>query len=298
MQLTNLVWLAAALGATAHPSGLAHQHRRFHDASEKRGLQFFKAERQAITTTAQAAASSSATPTPTPSSSSTPTPSSATSSAVAASSSASSSSGYVDFCSSASKRATEAEIAYTGDTGTTWGCNIMLIDSDIADLYDYTTTYTNVADDDYHVVCWNKIGPTGEIDGFFGYTAVDFTLSAGESQVVAFEANSQGACGFAEGSTLPTTEYGEWAGTWVEFDFADSANDDWSGADCSSLVAQAAGLTVYGCQVCYDGTCSTIDAGGSDSTNAYVEGLAEADGLGLNIAAGNVALTVSVGYSG
>lgn len=294
MQLSTLLWLAASLGATAHPSGHAHNHRAFHAANDKRALAFYKAEHKQVT----------AAPTST---SAAPATTSTYSSKYAGISDASNAAGdlgasvtnlFKPFCGGqTAKRATAAEIAYTGNTGVAgqWGCNIMLVDSSVADKYKYTSVYTNHANENYQVTCFNKIGPEGLINGFFGFSAATFTLAPGQSQTVAFDKNTQGACAFHPNS-LPKTNYGEWAGTWVEFDFENASNNNWSGADCSSLVAQAAGMDVPGCQVCHSGTCSTIFPGGT-ADNAYIKGMEADDGVGLNIAPGGAQLTVLVGYS-
>ncbi len=305
MQLTALVLLAGAMGATAHPSH-GHAHRDFHD---KRDGTHYKAIHKTITKTITPPA---ATPTSTPAAvptSSVPVAAAPTSAANSApsSSSGSGSGSYVAFCGGASKReyvevkrASDAQIAYTGNTGApgNWGCNIMTVSSSVAHLYDYTSTYTNVASEPYQVNCFNKISADGGINGFDGGKAVSFTLAPGESQTIAIEANSQGACAFGPGS-VPTDPYGAWAGAWVEFDCGNTSNNNWSGADCSSLVAQAAGLSVPGCQVCVAGgsTCSSILPGGQ-ATNAYVKGMEAVDGTGINQPPGAFALNVKVGYSG
>jgi hypothetical protein len=175
----------------------------------------------------------------------------------------------------------------------------MQVDSSVASQYQYTMKFTNVDSQSYKVQCWPKSGPAGDLTGFFSVNAspVSFSIAAGATQHVAFEGGSIGACGFAPGSSLPTTPWGEWAGTWVEYEFGSQDNSGWNGADCSSLVAVSAGLSTPGCQVCHGGTCSTINPDGS-GTNAYIAGTAAADGLGLNIpqTSGNIELDVSVGY--
>lgn len=297
MQLKTLVWLAASLGATAHPSGHAHNHRSFHAAHDKRALAFYKAEHKQVTT---APTTTSAAPATTSAYSSkyAGVSDAADLGASSGSSSSSGSSLFKPFCDGkTSKRATAAEIAYTGNTGVAgqWGCNIMLVDDSVADQYTYTSVFTNHGSTGYQVTCFNKIGPEGLINGFFGFSAATFTLSPGNSQTVAFDKNTQGACAFAPNS-LPKTSFGEWAGTWLEFDFENTSNQNWSGADCSSLVAQSAGMDVPGCQVCHDSVCSTIYPGGK-ADNAYVKGMEADDGVGLNIAPGKVQLAVKVGYS-
>lgn len=301
MQLTtSLVLLAGALGVAAHPSPHAHLHR---DVHQKRENVHYKAIHKPLTKTTAAPTTTTAAPVATSATSS--------SAAAAATSSSAGSTTYVPFCKGISakrdleereldERATLAQIAYTGNTGRTgmWGCNMMEISKSIQSQYQYTTTYTNVASEAYQVICFNKIGATGLINGFDGGNAVNFMLQPGESRVVAFEGNTQGSCAFNPG-TVPTDPYGAWAGVWVEFDFGNTSNNEWSGADCSSLVAQAAGMSVPGCQVCVDGggTCSAVLPGGV-GINGYVKGMEAVDGTGINHPAGNLAMTVKVGYSG
>lgn len=285
MQLpTVLLTLAAALSVTAHPSGHAHLHRSVH---EKRVPAFYKAihhskiDKPLPTTTAEPAAP--AAPTATVEAS----PAAATDSAAAA---------YKPFCQGLSKRASAADIASKGNTGVEghYACNIMPVDHSIAHKYKYTTVYTNVDDKEYEVICSLKIGPTGLIDGFW-HAPVSFKLAPGESQTVAYDENTQGFCAFAPGS-VPKTSFGEYAGSWVEYDFGSERNNKWSGADCSSLVAVSENMDIPGCQVCDSSVCSTIYPGGAGD-NAFTAGTADKDGLGLNIPAGPVQLNVKVGYS-
>lgn len=286
MQLTNILLLAAALGATAHPSGHANVHR---SADGKRA--FYKAVHPnrppPPAKTTPAAAPPAVVPTP---AKETPAAPSAAPAAAAA---------YKPFCGGAkSKRASHDDIHSTGNTGTTdnYGCNIMVVDKSVADKYDYTSVYTNVAAEPYEVVCGNKIGRDGGVNGFFE-SALVFNLAPGEAKTVAFDTNTQGFCAFAP-NKVPKTPYGAWGGVWVEYDFASGRNKGWSGADCSSLVSVDANLDIPGCQVCTadDVTCSTIFPGG-EGHNAFIAGTAAMDGLGINHPAGPAKLKVKVGYT-
>ena len=292
---TATLLLAAALGASAHPSG--HAHRHMHRSVEERD--FIIANRPAPPP--PASTSTSATPPPAPTSTSAPAPApAAPTSSVAASSASSASTASTasspgQFCGGVTKRATAAEIAYAGNTGAPgqYGCNLMIVDSPSG--FDYTAEFSN-AGGDQACVCWNKIGPTGGINGFFsGNEATSFTLPAGGTKYLAAEANSQGGCSCFP-NAMSMTSFGQFAGTWFEFDFGNDSNGGWSGADASCLVAAQYDLTIPGLQVCGAGTCSTINPGGS-GTNAFVAGTAAQDGLGLNIPPGSIALTVKVGYS-
>ncbi|KAK0730921.1 hypothetical protein B0H67DRAFT_476067 [Lasiosphaeris hirsuta] len=301
MQLTHVLLLAGALGVTAHPSGHAHNHRAAH---EKRDVPtFVKNVHKPVAAPAPSAApSAAAAPAP---AAAAPAPAS---SAAAPKSSAESSSAYVPFCSETGgkkvKRATLDQIMYTGNIGMTnncpWASNIMVVPNNIAHLYKYVQTYTNVASEKYQVLCGNKMGAEpGQLTGMFSKVPnqelVTFDLAPGETKTVVMEGNTQGICAFAPG-TVPTTTYGQYAGVWVEVDFENSSNAGWSGADCSSLVAQAYDMDVPGCSVCGSGVCSKISPGGH-ADNAYTKGMEALDGIGLNLPAGDVVLEVKVGYS-
>jgi hypothetical protein len=294
MQLTNLLFLAGM--AAAHPSG-SHAHRHIH---EKRDPAFVKAVHKTITETVDATTAPTTTSVAAAVNAAVAVTSSSAAVAATASASSSSSSSYKEFCSgtSKSKRATAAEIAYKGNTGTAseYGCNQMTIDESIASLYNYTIAFTNKATSAYYVQCFNKIGTDNLIDGFFkgkGET-VGFSLAGGATQYVAFESNTQGACAVAEGTSVPTTSYGEYAGSWVEFDFDNESNSGWSGLDASILVAVSEALSVFPISVVADGQTSTINSDGT-GTNAFIAGTAAEDGLGANIQGGNVHATVTVG---
>lgn len=210
---------------------------------------------------------------------------------------------YEPFCSgsASSKRATVAEIAYAGNLGTAdnYGCNMKQIRTSLIDEYDYSMKITNVADETYEVICWNKIGRDGGINGFFKGMGESVTISlpAGETASVAFDSNTQGACAFAPGS-LPASAEGCYQGTWAEFDFANASNNDWSGADCSALTSEDTGGKVVGCKLCDkdDKTCSTIYSDGT-GVNAYTAGTNDLDGVGLNTVPGAVTYYLDIGHS-
>ncbi|KAJ9134276.1 hypothetical protein NKR23_g10196 [Pleurostoma richardsiae] len=248
---------------------------------------------------------------PETSTSSTPAATTTSSAAVAASSTASSSSSsssssassaegvteyttFDSYCSSlAKKRATAAQIAYTGNTGTVYGCNIMLVaDSDVAAKYDNTAKFYG-SSSDKNCIVWNKIGSNGGIDGFWGADATTFTLKAGGEQYVALDTNTQGGAACFDGE-VEKTSYGEIAGSWVEWDFENTSNDNWSGYDASVIVAQDAGLSFSGIKVCGAGTCSSITSSGV-ADNAYLAKDADADGIGGKVQ-GAMKITVDVGY--
>ncbi|RFU76810.1 allergen asp f 4 [Trichoderma arundinaceum] len=291
---TTSILLAAALGVSAHPSG--HAHKRAHNSAVEARGEFVIANKPVDAPASSAAPVASPTPTPAaPAPSAKPTGS--------AGGQGSGPSVYTPFCSgSNSKRATAAEIAYKGNVGAggAYGCNIMAVQSNLVDKYQYTMVFEN-AGGDSECFCWNKIGPDGGINGFFnGNEAMKFKLPAGGKQVVAVDSNSQVGC--ACGTNGPElTPIGQFASTWVEADFANLSNRGWSGADASSIVAAAAGMNIPGLQVCGTGaaagTCSTIYPGGKGD-NAFVGGTEYEDGLGLNLAPGKTSITVIVDFQG
>ncbi|KAM7193405.1 hypothetical protein V8F33_007784 [Rhypophila sp. PSN 637] len=295
MHLSHVLFVAGAVLAAAHPSGHAHLHRSAH---EKRSKKFWKAEKPhnlipLPTPAEEPAPAFSAASVPPPAAGppegkgkSTPKPQVPKPD-------------YIPFCPGDSKvkRVTEAQVAYKGNTGRCgWNSNMIVIPNEIADKYDYIQTYTNVAQEEYEVRCWNKIGPDGGLTGQFSVTMdkhLKFKLAPGETKTLAFDHNTQGVCAFAPKS-IPLTPFGQLAGNWVEFDWENTSNNKWSGADCSSLVAQHYDMDVPGCSVCEGTVCSIIHPGGVGK-NAYTKGMEKLDGIGLNIVPGPATMTIQVG---
>ncbi|KAI9038303.1 putative allergen Asp F4-like [Aspergillus affinis] len=191
-------------------------------------------------------------------------------------------------------------VKYTGNVGSPWGSNILEVSAASAHQYKYVVQFTHSSSSDWTVVVWNKIGPDGEMTGWYGNSAVNFTLSAGEKRYVAFDEDSQGAWGAAEGTSLPTDEYGGYSCTWGEFDFGDYKNDYWSGWDVSAIQAQNAGQTVQGMSICEygDTKCSSITTGAGKVVNAYESAQASIDGIGGSVGQGAVRLVTVLDYSG
>jgi hypothetical protein len=287
MQLTTtLLLLASALSVSAHPSAAhRHAHRQLDTKAleqiieraigvqqtapiEARGFSFKKVGRPKTKTTAAAPAATPATPTP---------------AAAAPSSGNVLTSGVVaPFCGGAkSKRATAAQIAYKGNTGVAgnWGCNMMMVDGSVADKYDYSAKFTTTGST-FTCACFNKIGPTGLIDGFW-HTAVSFTVNAGETKYMAFDTNSQGGCACGSGGTVPKTPLGQFAGVWLEFDWGNESNGGNSGADVSVLVAGASSMPFYGMAVTdpLGKVCSSVESNGHNFA-AYMPGDEALDGVG------------------
>lgn len=292
MQITNFLLLAGALGAVAHPSGHAHLHR---SAEGKRDVFVKNIHRQPIPKPAP--------PPPKPSSTTSATPEPTLPSLGDLINE------FIPFCSGGgaasrkSKRVTEAQVMYTGNLGTDggcpWGSNLMAVADSLIGKYQYTQKYTNVADVPYQVVCGNKMGADRQLTGMFkvpGQKQLIFTLAPGESRTVVADSNTQGVCAFAP-NEVPLTDDGQFAGVWAEFDVGSDVNKGWSGADCSSLVAQAYKMDVPGCKISHSGVDSIILPGGKGD-NAYTIGMEKLDGIGLNVIPGAVHFEVAVGFSG
>jgi hypothetical protein len=315
MQLTHFILLAGALGAAAHPSRHAHHHRN----QAKRAAAAAPApidspapvyvknvHKKPIpkpTTTEQpkpivtpAAVPTPAAPKPKPEPSKDEKSDEPTE--------------FKAFCgggtgalTSKAKRVTYEQIMYTGNLGNkdgcTWNSNLMEVPNNTADKYKYVQKYTNVASEPYQVICANKMGADGQLTGMFkvdGQEQLIFMLQPGETKTVVADVNTQGVCAFAA-NEVPRTTHGQYAGVWAEFDFANDSNKGWSGADCSSLVAQAYKMDVPGCRMSEGGVDSTILPGGI-GFNAYTIGMEALDGIGLNINVGKTTIEVKVGFSG
>ncbi|KAK4451345.1 hypothetical protein QBC34DRAFT_400796 [Podospora aff. communis PSN243] len=309
MQLTSFLLLTGALGAVAHPS--AHAHRRFHRRDDPTDLPHVKAVHH-LPIPAESKASLSPSPSPAAPQPDLSAASNRHSNSPAPAAPSGGDGAFVQFCplggsasaNSKAKRVTYDQIMYVGELGTGNGCpwnsNMMLINANQVDKYKYVQEYKNVANEKYQVRCANKMGADGKLTGQFevpGQNQLVFDLQPGESKYVASMGNTQVACAFAPG-TVPKTSHGQFAGNWLEADFENSSNGGWSGADCSSLVAQAYGMHVPGCRVCEpasDRECSTILEGGI-GTNAYTIGMEALDGIGLNLPPGKVFLLVEVGF--
>jgi hypothetical protein len=191
-------------------------------------------------------------------------------------------------------------INYVGNVGQPWGSNIIQISEDEVSNYQYTIKFVgDTLDEPWTVTFWNKIGPNGELNGWYGNSALTFQIAKGETKYVAVDEDSQGAWGAAPGDSLPKDNYGGWAPTWGEFDFGSSLNNGWSGFDVSAIQAEAAGLAVQGMQICEEtsSVCSTIANELERVINAYTKSLADIGGVGGNIAPGPVSLVVNLNYT-
>ncbi|OJJ35518.1 hypothetical protein ASPWEDRAFT_40721 [Aspergillus wentii DTO 134E9] len=190
-------------------------------------------------------------------------------------------------------------IFFKGNVGSPWGSNIIEVSPEKASQYKHVARFTGSNTDPWTVVFWNKIGPDGGLNGWYGNSALKFTLEPGQEKFVAFDDDSQGGWGAAKGEDIPKDKYGAYACTWGEFDFGNSKNNGHSGWDVSAIIAQNAGLEVQGMNICdhLGGKCSTISSLAQKIINAYTSALAGVDGLGGTISEGPVRLTVHVNYN-
>ncbi|KAG5973555.1 hypothetical protein E4U55_000417 [Claviceps digitariae] len=303
---TTTCMLAAALGATARPSG--HGHAQIHRSLEKR-LDFVINEKPAAPVAVKPAAAAAVAPAPAPMKNAAyqaPSPHPQAASLPDAStpsapqskpnpSPVSGSSGPKKFCGGNTKRATLAQIAYKGNVGASgnFGCNLMMAE-DISG-YDYSATFENNSGQAQKCVVWLKIGPDGQVNGFQkGNEVLTFDLPVNGKKYLVAEANSQGSVACSP-NQVQLNKYGQYSATWLEFDFANQSNNNWSGADASCLVAADSGQPIQAMSVCAKGqTCSVIKTGGT-GTNAYLAGMQNLDGVGLNMTPGPVHLEVTIG---
>ncbi|EIT80020.1 hypothetical protein AO1008_11619 [Aspergillus oryzae 100-8] len=151
---------------------------------------------------------------------------------------------------------------YAGNVGNPWGSNIIEVSESDASNYKYVAAISGQNTEPWTVVFWNKYGPDGKMDGWYGNSAVTFTLNAGETN---------------------------------------NGNSGWSGFDVSAIMAQNAGLTVQGMKMCdvLSGTCSSITTDAASVDNAYTSAETDIGGIGGNISGdGAVRIAVTIDYSG
>jgi len=193
------------------------------------------------------------------------------------------------------------EIHYKGNVGQPWGSNIISVSPGEAHQYKYVAQFTGSNKEPWTVVIWNKVGPDGKMDGWYGHSALTFILAPGETHYVAFDEDSEGAWGAAPGTDgLPTDNWGGYTSTWGEFSFGDGENNGWSGWDVSAIQAQVAHHDVQGMRICMaDGKgCSIITPHARRVVSAYTESRRHHDGIGGAAAPGPVRLVVNLDYRG
>lgn len=189
---------------------------------------------------------------------------------------------------------------YTGNVGSPYGSNIIEVSASDASQYEYVAQFQGSNTDDWTVAIWNKYGPDGKMDGWYGNACKTFTLAAGATKYIAFNGDSQGGWAAAPGSTIPTDSYGGYAATWGEFDFGSTVNNGCSGFDVSAIAPQNAGLSVQGMKICsvLDSICSSITSNAGSVSNAYTSAQAAIGGIGGNLPSGAVRLAVNIDYNG
>ncbi|KAL1869760.1 hypothetical protein Plec18167_007684 [Paecilomyces lecythidis] len=286
MQIKNLLLLAALVtGNMARLYGHARRHAHAQPGELER-----RQYSPSSTATATASASSSA-------SSSSASPSTSGSSDWLATPSGSS---YSTQGFGARTQSSGSGINYSGNVGNPWGSNIIQVSESDASQYKYVMQITGQNTEDWDIVFWNKIGPSGGLNGWYGNSALKLTLSPGDTKYVAFDEDTDGGFAAAPGGSIPTDSNGGYSATWGEFDFGSSGNNGWSGYDVSAIQAQSAGQTIQGMKICQapDTDCSIITPGASQVTNAYTKAEADQGGIGGNIASGPVRLAVVIDYSG
>ncbi|KAL2835387.1 hypothetical protein BJY01DRAFT_77564 [Aspergillus pseudoustus] len=192
-------------------------------------------------------------------------------------------------------------ITYAGNVGNPWGSNIIEISESDAESYKYVAKISGQNSEPWIITFFNKYGPSGLMDGWYGFSALTLTLNAGETKYVAFDEDTNGGFAAASGSSIPLDGSGGYASTWGEFDFGSTGNSGWSGFDVSAIVPQNAGLTVQGMKICEEtsGVCSTITPDAASVDNAYTTAETDVGGIGGNISEDRrVVLDVTIDYQG
>ena len=190
-------------------------------------------------------------------------------------------------------------VLYSGNVGIPWGSNIILVSHEDAHNYKYVAQFKGSKTQPWTITFWNKFGPEGKMDGWYGHSALTFALPAGETRYIAFDENSQGAWGAAPGTTgLPVDNWGGYTSTWGEFSFGDEENKGWSGWDVSAIQAQLANQEVQGMRICMvDGKgCSIITPQARKVVDAYTAADRHHDGIGGAAAPGPLRLVVDIDY--
>lgn len=191
-------------------------------------------------------------------------------------------------------------IQYHGNVGVPWGSNIIEVSPTEAHKYKYVAQFTGANSEPWTVIIWNKIGPDGKMDGWYGHSAMTFILAPGETKYVAFDEDSIGAWGAAPGTKgLPKDDFGGYTSTWGEFSFGDIENNGWSGWDVSAIQAQIAKQKVQGMRICMaDGkACSILTPDAKKVINAYTESKKHHDGIGGAAPPGPLRLAVDLDYT-
>jgi len=153
-----------------------------------------------------------------------------------------------------------------------------------AAAFNWVNKITNSGSQSCSWIQWNKAGPDGQPNsGQFSAPALTVTIEVGESVYIAHDTNTQGAGCCWDGAT---SAYGAKECLYLEFDFANESNNQWSGADWSSIqdTGAASGNTV---------TCDGQESEAGNNLNSYSSD-AQAGGFGLNLPPGNVLLISTI----
>ncbi|KAL2825751.1 hypothetical protein BDW59DRAFT_69941 [Aspergillus cavernicola] len=190
------------------------------------------------------------------------------------------------------------KFTYEGNVGVPWGSNILEVSAAKAAEYKYVVQFHGSKTDTWTVVIWNKIGPDMKMTGWYGNSAVSFTLEPNEIRYVAFDEDSQGSWGAAKGDSLPTDQYGGYSCTWGEFDLGSAVNGGWSGWDVSAIQAEASSSHIQGMKMCshLGDNCSIITTGATKVQDAYMEKDKWADGIGGKVVPGPVRIVTHLDY--
>ncbi|KAL4939332.1 hypothetical protein BDV06DRAFT_231119 [Aspergillus oleicola] len=190
---------------------------------------------------------------------------------------------------------------YQGNVGSPWGSNIIEVAEDAAQNYKYVAKISGQNTEAWDVIFFNKYGPNGLMDGWFGFTALKISVDSGETKYVAFDEDTNGGFAAAPSGAMPLDLGGGYASTWGEFDFGSSGNGGWSGFDVSAITAQSANKDVQGMRICEEvsGTCSSITPGAASVDNAYTKAETDVGGIGGNISEDRqIILDVTIDYQG
>jgi hypothetical protein len=188
---------------------------------------------------------------------------------------------------------------YVGNVGSPWGSNIILVDEADASSYKHVIRFEGAHDEPYNILFWNTYGPDGKMDGFWApHAALKFSLPKGAVKYVAIDDNSQGGWAAAQGE-IPTTNFGQYASTWGEFDMSNTKNDGNSGYDVSCIIAQLNNLDIQGMRICdHNGDeCSYIGKGLLGLLNAYTSADQGDKTLAVKKQPGPVRLVVDLDYA-
>jgi hypothetical protein len=188
---------------------------------------------------------------------------------------------------------------YIGNVGVPWGSNIIEVEESAASQYKHVLRFEGSESEPWSVVFWNTYGPDNKMTGFWAPNkALSFTLEKGEVKYVAIDDNSQGGWAAAPGE-IPTTNFGQYAATWGEFDMSSEKNDGFSGWDVSCIIAELNDLEIQGMRICnhLGQDCSTIGKGLSSLLNAYTKNDQGNNHLAVSQASGPVRLVVQLDYA-